>query len=1129
MDENAIIKAQPRAQTDSAANPNDGESVLIPDHTLLRCIGHGSYGAVWLARNMMGVYRAVKIVYRKSFEDDRPFQRELSGIRKFEPISRSHEGFVDVLQVGINEAQGYFYYVMELGDDQTAGQKIDPESYSPKTLAKELSPEGRLSFQECLQLGLALSQALAELHKHELVHRDVKPSNIIFVNGIPKLADIGLVAPVSEARSYVGTEGFIPPEGPGAPQADVFGLGKVLYEASTGKDRQEFPELPTQFEKFPDHGAFLELNEVIVHACRNEVSERYATAWDLHADLLILANGKSVKRLKMLERRLSRLKRFAGIVALAALALAAISYQVYREFRASIESHQRQVGANIAYGNRAMEAGDLLGALPYFAEALRLDQGDLNQEMPHRLRLGSILAQSPKLTHIWEARTNLSHGEFSPDGNKILVTEYYGHARIYDLQTNEEYTPSPRKAAGLRGAVFSPDGRFLLTANEDWTARLFDALTLSELWVLSHSNKVLSARFSPDGTRIITSGKDGLARVWNVQTRRMELALAHKDAVLFSNFSSDGRLIVTTSYDNFARIWATNGEPLGKPLLHGSWVTHAAFSPDNQRVITACLDHKARVWKVPTGERILPDLNHRDGVQSAEFSPDNRLIVTASLDGTARLWLAETLQPLGSNPTLRHTDRVTHASFSPEGRRIITVCVDGTARVWDLAGAPVPRVFPRHSLSQDGSRLLTLTNNSLQICDTSGRSVSPVVHPRSSVEKAQLNRNGRFALTVSLPPDAPSATQRLLQIWDAGTGAELGPGILISNSTCRFRMSDDGSRLVVFDGATAQVFDAHTGLASPILRHKQTIDSATFSPDHRRLATRNGNAIEIWDAVRGTQFFSLPFSAPVQYMEFSSDGSRLVGCCSDNQLAKCYAQVWNATKGEPIGPKLMHQDGVLFAAFNSDNTRVVTAGEDFRAIVWDVATGKSVIPSLEHQEKVLTAAFSHDGQRIVTVCYDQTTRVWNAHTGDPLTPTLHHIAPLAIAMFLGDDSQIATADGDGSPSIWKLPFDHKPVEDLILLARLLSGNSVVPAGQLSPPESESLLPIWHHLKTKYPSTFVISADEIAAWHEYQAEDSEIQHQWSAAAFHLERLLAMRNGDQPLANRLAAVKGHLSAR
>src|SRR5437773_2140463 len=88
----------------------------IPDHELLRCIGRGSYGQVWLARNIMGAYRAVKFVWQESFRNEEPFQRELKGIRKFEPISRSHPGFVNILHVGQDVARGYFYCVMELGD-----------------------------------------------------------------------------------------------------------------------------------------------------------------------------------------------------------------------------------------------------------------------------------------------------------------------------------------------------------------------------------------------------------------------------------------------------------------------------------------------------------------------------------------------------------------------------------------------------------------------------------------------------------------------------------------------------------------------------------------------------------------------------------------------------------------------------------------------------------------------------------------------------------------------------------------------------------------------------------------------------------------------------------------------------
>jgi len=81
----------------------------VPDYELLRCIGHGSYGDVWLARNVLGQFRAVKIIYRSRFTDPRPFEREFEGIQRFEPISRSHPSQLHILHVGKNDAEGCFY------------------------------------------------------------------------------------------------------------------------------------------------------------------------------------------------------------------------------------------------------------------------------------------------------------------------------------------------------------------------------------------------------------------------------------------------------------------------------------------------------------------------------------------------------------------------------------------------------------------------------------------------------------------------------------------------------------------------------------------------------------------------------------------------------------------------------------------------------------------------------------------------------------------------------------------------------------------------------------------------------------------------------------------------------------
>lgn len=277
------------AQTGSKGIP----FVHIPDYTLIRKIGEGSYGEIWLARDALGTHRAAKVIFRRHFSHERPFEREFEGIKKYEAIARNQDGLMDILLVGRKDQAGYFYYVMELADDIASGAAIQPDNYEPRTLACDIARRGRLPFEECLSIGLALSSALAHLHRHGLVHRDVKPSNVIFVNGVPELADIGLVTDIEAPRSYVGTEGFIPPEGPGSAQADIYSLGKVLYEIGTGKDRFDYPELPDDLGEAQNQHELVALNQIVIRSCRADPHKRYPSADKMHADLLRLQHGHS--------------------------------------------------------------------------------------------------------------------------------------------------------------------------------------------------------------------------------------------------------------------------------------------------------------------------------------------------------------------------------------------------------------------------------------------------------------------------------------------------------------------------------------------------------------------------------------------------------------------------------------------------------------------------------------------------------------------------------------------------------------------------------------------------------------------------------------------------------------------
>ena len=177
----------------SAQPPN------IRDYSLLRCIGRGSYGEVWLARGVTGVYRALKIVHRSSFSEYRPYEREFSGIQKFQTVSHSQENLVNILHVGRNDEAGYFFYVMELADPadmalspaRLPAVELDPATYESGTLKQLQQTRGRLPVAECTAIAKGLARAVEHLHENGLIHRDIKPSNIIFVNGVPKPARSG--------------------------------------------------------------------------------------------------------------------------------------------------------------------------------------------------------------------------------------------------------------------------------------------------------------------------------------------------------------------------------------------------------------------------------------------------------------------------------------------------------------------------------------------------------------------------------------------------------------------------------------------------------------------------------------------------------------------------------------------------------------------------------------------------------------------------------------------------------------------------------------------------------------------------------------------------------------------------
>lgn len=289
------LQPRPAKQTDDATALLE-PAPETPGYTLIHPpFGEGAYGKVWLARNRAGEWRALKVVYRKSFGDDPdPYDREFKGITLYKSISGQHPGLLAVEFVSEKHPE-YFYYVMELGDSTVLDWESNPTAYRPRDLVRDRAQlrGRRLPVAECVQVGLHLTEALDFLHRQGLTHRDIKPQNVIFVNGQPKLADLGLIAeirPADQVKTYVGTPGYMPPppEKPGTAEADIYSLGMVLYVLSTGRQAAFFPEIATTLVESQDPAEFLPLNAIILKACQPMPADRYASAGEMRRALIEL-------------------------------------------------------------------------------------------------------------------------------------------------------------------------------------------------------------------------------------------------------------------------------------------------------------------------------------------------------------------------------------------------------------------------------------------------------------------------------------------------------------------------------------------------------------------------------------------------------------------------------------------------------------------------------------------------------------------------------------------------------------------------------------------------------------------------------------------------------------------------
>ena len=1070
--------------SDTGPSAEDGP-IDVPAHHLLRVIGEGSYGRIWLAINAMGTYRAVKVVNRSRFKEDRPYEREYEGIKNFEPLSRTHEGFVDILQVERNDEAGYFYYVMELADDAVRGQAIDPDTYVAATLSKKTAEHGRIPLKDCLAIGITLAGTLDFLHKNKLVHRDIKSENIVLINGRPKLADIGLVTDIRSDSTYVGTPGFIPPEGPGAPAADIYSLGKVLYEISTGLDRKEFPRTPDNSLVDEPDDAFPEWNAIVRKASDDNVMRRYQSAAELQAHLALVRAGKSVRRLLQFERSIALAKRIGPVAAAIIIMVAAALFQAGQMRKRAAEDRQRQAGAAVASGSIRMAGGDYLGALPSFLRALEIDAGDPVKERTHRVRIASLLSHSPTLIHVSYRSNHIGPAVFGAKSHEILSVQPNGRFAAWDIRNGRVVSPFYGFAKHAEEcASFDTDFRRFVTSYAFTNATLWDVRTGERLQTIPCAGWMLNARFNRDGKRVVcTLNESTNAFVWDIARGEVEFVLRTQTNLLYhADFSPDGRSVAASSREGTVFIWnlATPDQPRLVFTNHQYWVYDVAFSPDSRLLATASGDHASRVLNAETGHEILPPLEHNDHVYSVAFSPDGRWLLTACLEGTAHVWDVRTGRH--AFPIIYHPGRIHHAAFSPDASRILTSSFDGSLCVWELRSLnplPAPALI---TFSADGRRSATLTNHTIELRHTSDSSlIARVPSENALMSELSLSADGATLLCVAAARDKPGQEQREAQLWDLSTGPVRGPRFSCNQGLNNLALAPAGHRLAAFGGSNVVVWNTangeRVGAFNVVPRSKfRPIERLVFNRSGQRAALfcKGSKFAELWDlsAKEPRLITAISNAIHVSHVEFSPNDLLFLVATSDSDLRPGLAQVFDADTGAPAGPRLNHTDGVRHACFSPDSERVLTCAEDFTAVLWEARTGARIsVEPMRHQELVRHGAFSHDGRWLVTTEKNGTVRLWDVSTGGLLAPPLSHRSWIYSAQFLADDRKLATRSSNGEVFLWDLPEDTRPLEDLRLITQVVSGQHSDGARNARAQAPDELRRNWEKLRTRYAAEF----------------------------------------------------------
>jgi WD40 repeat protein/serine/threonine protein kinase/tetratricopeptide (TPR) repeat protein len=1068
----------------------------LGDFRILREIGRGGMGIVYEAEQISLNRRvALKVLPFAATMDPRHLQRFKNEAQAAAALH--HTNIVPVHYVGCE--RGVHFFAMQLIDGQTlaavihqlrepkgpnlagghALAKAGPEEptgpYSPAPAAGRpdqcpgaseastvemvaaLTTEGPAQspayFREVARLGIQAAEALEHAHQLGVVHRDVKPGNLMLDGrGNLWVTDFGLArlpndSGLTMTGDLIGTLGYMSPEQALAKRVvidhrtDVYSLGATLYELLAlrpvfdGNDRQELlrqiafeePRALRRWNKLIP----AELETIVLKGLEKNPAERYATAQELADDLRRFLEDRPIRarrpRLFQRLRKWGRRRRgvvrtaiasFLVLVLLAVVGLAADDARVRREkentdrAKKQAEDNERRAKNNEQLANQrkvlAQQQRDAARRSAYIATLLQAQDAWQAGDIPRVLKL--LDSQRPQ-----QGLEDLRGWEW-----------YHLLARCHDdLFTLAEGPPEPCVLQWYLGPniVTSPDGRRVAWFGPETVVRVWDLTTKQRVLVLrGHKQRVAAVAWSPNGKRLATGGYDCTVKLWDAASEREVSTFPRQPRPIVSlAWSPDSKRLATGGFNNGTiKIWDADAakelDSWTDPQRSMLTIDKLAWTPDGRSLAAARgVFNGLLVWDVAGKQKPRVLGGQKDpassgpGSSSLAWGPGGKLIALQNGRGEVQIW------DVTAGRKLRTFSNYNTFDWHPKRPWVATDSPENIITVRDVT---------------NGNEVLTLRGHSAEITSLAwadeGRLVS------ASVDLA-------------------------IKVWDASGSKDtfvLGPGSHVGLP------SPDGRRIVQFPANASEqaveVWDLTRGkklFTAPAIRFANTV---SWAPDGQRLAIQEKKGTAIWDLVSGRVSVLLPTAGGATQgsryggfnLAWSADGRRLA------TVSHLGVRVWDPATGKEIPHlriALTRAQSLSCAALSPDGRRLACSGSPGVIRIWDVQTGKEGLPLPGHAAGTHSLTWSPDGKWLLSNGEDPQGapmpkqgggKVWDVARREEL----FHLPGAILGAWSPDSRRFCSFVGDRSPSrvvIW----DSATFREVSVLPGASSLPTWLPAGR----------------------------------------------------------------------------------